>query len=106
MKEEKWKNLLTDIKEKFGLVKQKKEKLKFPEGAALETVIFKNVDGQKMKLERTTKPKVISEEIHYHKRTAESWTEYKTSPDEIVSTEKLFRWDGAQWQEIKWREPV
>jgi len=104
MTNEKWETLIEKIEKKFGIIERKSESPTYPKDATREIIEFENVDGRKMRLERIVKPKILERKLHYHGKTSEASVEYVTSPDETVSTEKLFVWNGIEWKEILWRE--
>lgn len=109
MDQEKWENLIMIAKEKFGLQEVKKESNElgvWEDGAKImedkEIIEFDSPMG-KIKLERTTKPKVIDKKAIYSRRIGGSANiEYIYSKEETTCQFKAFKWNQDQnlWQEI------
>ncbi len=99
MTDEKWESLLERIQRKFGFEARTRNE-PVEEGGSRETVIFKSPAG-KMKLERISRPLVIDKKIHYSKRLGSGRNvEYVFSPSEKAHRERLFRWNGTDWEEM------
>lgn len=99
MTDDKWETLLEQIQRKFGLEAHTQNE-PVEEGGTREVVIFKTPSG-KMKLERISRPLVLDKKVHYSKRaSAGRNVEYVYSPTEKTHRERLFRWSGADWDEI------
>ena len=88
MNDDRWRDLLGDIKLKFEIESQEigDYLVRTPSGSEvkqgeIEAVIFKGAMG-KMKLERISRPKILDRKVHAHKRKADGWVEYITSEEE------------------------
>jgi len=109
MDDEKWSELVDQIKEQFGFLEYNQEKIPLEDDFGLkaegikETIVFKGALG-KMKIERTSRPLITEKKVHYAKTHGSgAKIEYVFSENEKVRKIKVFKWDDNQndWQEIK-----
>lgn len=95
MTEEKWKDIVSKIKDDFKVLENKTEDLENLPGQ-LEYIIFDGPVG-KMKLEFITKPLVIDKRAIGSRRIgSQTKVEYIYSDSEKVHTFKAYKWDDAQ----------
>lgn len=103
------------VKEKFPPADLSEEQIEIgqdkhnnPVKGKIERIEFTGPLG-KMKLERTTKPKVLDKKTLYSNRAGSDMrVEYEYSPDETVQFMKAYRWNeaGEEWTEIEAEEFV
>lgn len=100
MNDEKWQEIIGEIKEKFGIENQGKEELEG--GGSKEWIEFNGRQG-KMRLERTVKPKVLDVKTVYSKRAGTSAKIVKpvVSKTETVQFVKAYLWKDGSWEEIQ-----
>ena len=99
MGDNKWGELINRIDSQFGILENNRYDLEEPQGAFVEEVIFEGPMG-KMKLERTTKPRVVGEKAFGgSKYGAASGVEKVYSEDEVVNVMKVYKEVGDEWQE-------
>jgi len=108
MTEEKWEDLKENIRDKFGIIDEKREPdiLTDDLGNEIkgekESVVFNGPAG-KMLLTKTTRPVIIDKKQHYHKTQAgKALTEYIASDSEFSIKVEAFTWDeiAADWKPI------
>jgi len=102
MTEEKWKDIVSTIKDDFKVFEHKTKDLEKSPGQ-LEYIIFNGPVG-KMKLEFITKPLVIDKKAIGSRRIgSQTKVEYIYSDSEKVHTFKAYKWDEAQndWTEME-----
>ncbi len=100
MNDDKWEELVTRIERKLKVIDKKVTTA--DEGrTTIETVIFQSPEGR-MKLERTSKPLVVDKKMHYSRRIgSQPSVEYVYSPTDKVQRVQLYKWSGAEWEEIQ-----
>jgi hypothetical protein len=100
MNDEKWGEVLDRVKEKFTIVDEGQAQLDDIPRAWTEFVIFDSPMGR-LKLERTTKPRVIDKKTFGgSKYGAGAGVEYIYSDTEQVHTLQAFREVAGEWQPI------
>lgn len=109
MSDEKWQEILDNIKEKLSILEHSKEEFEVKDDFGVkgkgerEVVVFEGPLG-KMKLEREKRPLIAEKKIHYVKtKGSGAMIEYILSKDEIVSYVKCFQWDekSNDWEKVK-----
>lgn len=102
MTEEKWQDIIGQIKDEFKVLEQRTEALENMPGQ-VEYIIFEGPVG-KMKLEFTTKPLVLDKKGLGSRRIgSRTKVEYIYSDTEKVHTFKAYKWDEArnEWVEME-----
>lgn len=102
MTDERWRDLLAHIEEKFAIEERKTIPTEDKRGT-IEMVIFSGQSG-KVKLERISRPRALGTKTQYSKRIGSSVSvEHIYSDTEQVHSLKAYRWnaDDNDWQEIK-----
>lgn len=102
MTNEKWQNILGNIKDNFKYENEFKERLDEEGGIDIESIEFQSPMGR-IRLEHITKPVVLDRKTTYSKRIgSETKIDYIYSPDEKVQKLIAYRWDEGQdnWAEI------
>lgn len=108
MTEEKWTDLIENLREKFQIVEENEtpdilaDDLGNEIRGVKQRVVFIAPQG-KMLVTRTTRPAIIDKKSHYHKtQGGGALTEYVTSDTETTSRLNVFSWDEASgdWREI------
>lgn len=108
MTEEKWTNLVENLREKFEIAEEDEEPDTLTDDLGNEIkgtkqrVVFIAPQG-KMLVTRTTRPAIIDKKSHYHKtQGGGALTEYVTSETETTSRLNVFTWDeiAGDWHEI------
>ncbi len=102
MNQERWENLINDIKDKFEVEDHDHKHLDEMGGTDIEFIIFKSPLG-KVKLEHIIKPVVLDKKIIYSQRIgSETSAEYTYSEDEKTSRLVAYKWDDHEddWVEI------
>src|SRR3989304_800888 len=101
MTQDRWKEVLATVKEKFGIEEEYHEELEDVPGSDVHVVIFNGTTG-KIKLEYEVKPVVLSRKTIYSKLagTAQA-VEYTYSDSEMTSRLTVFAEDNGDWTEIK-----
>jgi hypothetical protein len=102
MTEEKWKNIIGQIKDGFEVEDEGSERLDEQGGVDIEFIIFTGPLGR-MKLEFATKPIVLDKKTNYSNRIgSETKINYVYSDTEKSSHLSAFKWDEGQddWIEI------
>jgi hypothetical protein len=108
MIDEKWQDLIENIRDKFGIEKETTEPILIKSGGEeveagkKEIIEFRGASG-KMKLERTVKPVVLEKKLLYHKRKDGAQAEYVFSKDEFTYHVDGYIWDEtlSGWQKIE-----
>jgi len=108
MIDEKWQDLVENIREKLGIQKEYTEPILIEsageeiKAGEKEIIEFNGASG-KMKLERTVRPVVLEKKLLYHKRKDGAKAEYKFSEDEFTYHVDGFIWDETlgEWQKIE-----
>lgn len=99
MTEEKWQQLIDQIKDRCQTFESQKRPGDF-EGEEVEEVLFTNQIGE-FKLARSVKPRLVGEKTFYSGRLAASTGIKKIySETETVDVVKLFRNQDGDWEEI------
>lgn len=108
MNDSQWENLIYKIEERFGINERYTEDVVINESSSgqkimgkLETIEFSSPLG-KMKLARTTRPRVLDKKTAYSRRIGgRVAVDYVYSDDQTVSRVKAYKQDEqGQWQEI------
>ena len=102
MTDEKWENLLEMIKQQFQVLDKGVEDLVDTKGVR-EFIIFYGPLG-KMKLERTSKPRVIDKKVYSSRRIGAAVREELVySKTELIHQFEAYHWDEKQndWLKIK-----
>jgi hypothetical protein len=102
MDDERWEELVSRIELKLK-VYEKKTVTGSDGRTKIETVVFLGSEG-KMKLERTSKPRVLDKKMHYSRRIGSAPSaEYIYSPTEKVQRVHLFKWSETEqdWEEVR-----
>jgi len=100
MLQEKWKDVLNNIKDSFEVLDEGQEEYDDEGGVLIEYIDFIGPMG-KMKLEFITKPVIVDKKVNYSKRIgSESDVKYIYSETEYTSKMIAYRWDGEDWEEI------
>jgi len=102
MTEEKWKDIISQIKDDFEVLEQETKQLEGIPGQ-VEYIIFNGPVG-KIKLELISKPLVVDKRAIGSKRIgSKSRVEYIYSDTEKVHTFKAYKWDEVQndWMEME-----
>ena len=108
MTDEKWTELVENIREKFQIVEENEEPdiLKDDVGNEIkgtkQTVIFIGSQG-KIMVTRTTRPAIIDKRSHYHKtQGGGALTEFIASDTELTQKLRVYTWDetAGDWQEL------
>ncbi|MFA4872372.1 MAG: hypothetical protein WC659_00355 [Patescibacteria group bacterium] len=102
MNDEQWEVTLDRIEQKFRIEERKREERGEGEGV-VEWVVFMTPQG-KVRLERTTKPRVVGEHSERSKRIGSTAVIKKIyDPDDLVSYMRAYLWDEgtSSWGEIK-----
>lgn len=103
MTEERWKDLVGNIKDKFKVEDEGSEHLDEHGGIDREYIVFAGPLG-KMKLELITKPVVLDKKTNYSNRIgSETKVNYIYSESEKTSRLVAYKWDDNQeeWVEIE-----
>ena len=110
MTDEKWQNIISMVKDKFPPAELSEEEIEIgqdkhnnPIKGKVERAEFDGPLGR-MKLERTTKPKVLDKQTLYSNRPgSDVRVDYVYSEDEMVQKMKAYKWDDSdeEWVEIE-----
>ncbi|NQU77603.1 hypothetical protein HQ544_02805 [Candidatus Falkowbacteria bacterium] len=110
MNDDRWQNIISMVKEKFSPAEQSEEDIEIGEDkhnnpikGKIERIEFTGPLG-KMKLERTTKPKVIDKKTIYSNRAGSDMrVDYVFSEDEVVQYMDAYKWDedDDRWVEME-----
>ena len=99
---DKWKELKGDIKDNFEVQEEDDWFEEDCGGINVEIIVFKSPMGL-MRLELSTKPRIIDKQMHYSNRIgSETESVYTYSPTEKVSELVAFKWDEVleDWCEV------
>ncbi|MFA4833489.1 MAG: hypothetical protein WC619_01415 [Patescibacteria group bacterium] len=102
MTEEKWKDVVGNIKDNFEVEDEGKKRLEEMGGIDVEFIVFTGPLG-KMKLEFITKPVVLDKKTNYSNRIgSETKVNYVYSESEKTSRLVAYKWEDNQeeWVEI------
>lgn len=103
MTNEKWIDILANIKEKFDIIEEGSEKIEDEGGVNIEFIIFKSPMG-KIRLEFITKPVVLDKKVMFSNRIgSESKVEYIYSDNEYQNKLNAYKWNEKddEWIELK-----
>lgn len=104
MNDDKWKEVLAIISEKFEIEDRATEDLSDEDGMGnVERIIFEGPLGR-IKLERTTQPLVLDRKSIGSKRIgSDKVIQYTYSDTEMVHRFSAFKWDEQKqdWEELK-----
>jgi len=110
MNQDRWDNIISIVKEKFSPAELSSEDIEIGEDAhnnpvkgKIEKLEFTGPLG-KMKLERTTKPRVIDKQtLHSNRAGSDVRVNYIYSDDEVTQFMKAYKWneDEEEWTEIE-----
>ena len=109
MNQERWDNIISMVEEKFPPAELSEESIEIgedehnePVKGKIERLEFTGPLG-KMKLERTTKPRVIDKQtLHSNRAGSDVRVNYIYSKDETSQFMKAYKWnkDEEEWEEI------
>lgn len=105
MTEDKWLDLLDDLKEKFDIDRHTEEQITEDDMGNkiinnIEIVTFQSDLGS-FKLVKTTRPTILDKKVHYsHTSGTKGLVEYILSPTEKTTKVQLFRLLNNDWQEL------
>ncbi len=102
MTNDKWKEVLDNIKEKFGVLDEGREHLDDEGGVDVEYMEFQGPLGR-MRLEFVTKPVIIDKKMTFSRRIgSETSVEYIYSETEKSEKMMAYKWSesGSEWQKI------
>lgn len=102
MTDEQWEAIIYRAEKQFGSVERGKEALTEVQGW-IEWIEFDGHQGR-MRLERTIRPRVVSEHTTFSKRIGSGVTVKKVyDPEEVVSFMRAYRWNEGNdvWEEIR-----
>jgi len=107
MTDKKWKQLVYQIEEKFGIEQREQEEFvvdQTNQGQEIkgtkDIVIFSGPLGR-TKLEKISRPRIVDKKILSSKRIGgQVATDYIYSPEETVNEFKAYREEEEKWQEI------
>lgn len=108
MNDDKWGELVENIRDKFGIEKEYSEDILVDSGGERviagkkEIVEFNGASG-KMKLERSVKPVVLDKKFLYNRKQQGAKAQYTFSEDEFTYHVDGFIWDETlnEWQKIE-----
>ena len=103
MREDKWKDTLAMVKQKFTVLGEGREDIEDIPNATREFIEFDGPEG-KMRLEYVVKPAVLDKKTSYSKLGGSaSKVEYVYSKDEVVSRLEAYKWNegSGEWEEVK-----
>ena len=99
MTEEKWEQVVGQIKDSFDIESHETEEGDL-DGESFEVLIFTNPLGR-MRLVRQTKPRLLETKTLYSNRKGATGTEERVYSDtETVDMVRLYREVGGDWEEI------
>lgn len=102
MKDERWYDLVEQIRERFRVLRDEKQPAERGPGH-VEVLEFEGPMGR-MRLERLTRPAVKEVRTRYSRRAGSSTTEeYVYEEGEFSHRVILWRWDGSDWVEQDFR---
>jgi len=93
MNNDKWLDVIEKVKERFKIEERVDEPIEDIPRSRLEVVVFDSPLGR-IKLMRTTKPRVLDKKTAYSNRAGSDMSvQYVYSDTEIVQRVEIFRWD-------------
>jgi len=99
MQDEQWKDVIGRIQDTFNVLNHQVTRGDEFTGD-IESIEFETPQG-KMKLERTSKPRVVGKTAIGSKRIGSSSTvKYQYSETDKIHTMKAYRWQNEEWSEI------
>ncbi len=101
MQDDKWLDILGQVKDNFEVLEENKEELD-PGPGEVEYIVFNGPLG-KIKLERTTKPVVLDKKgIGSRRIGSQATVEYIYSDTEKSNTFRAYKWEDAEddWVEM------
>lgn len=102
MNDERWYDLIEQIRTKFKITHQEEHPPHHGPGK-VEVVEFEGPGGR-MRLERVTRPVVLERRSHFSKRIGgETTEEFIYSEDEFSHRLTLYRWQDGAWEEEDYR---
>ena len=100
MHDDKWQALVGQIQRKFKVTEHTTSEPDLRDRSVREVLVFDGPMGP-MKIERVTRPLVLSKKPIYSGRSGAGVSyEYTFDPVEKTHRETLFRWDGNGWTEM------
>ncbi len=102
MTKERWKEIIGNIKDNFGILEQGEEHIEDEGGVDIEFVEFNGPLGR-MRLEFIEKPLVLDKKTIYSRRIgSETKVDYVYSDTEKSQKMSAYKWDDEQndWMEI------
>ena len=101
MDDERWESLVDLIDDRFGIDKTEKTETKRFDGSPewRESVTFER-QGTRMRLERTSRPRVLDVKTFYAKRKGGSREEVTYSQTERSHSVRLYEYEDG-WQEVE-----
>jgi len=110
MNDDRWQQLISMVQQKFPPAQMSEEEIEIgqdkhnnPVKGKIERLEFTGPLG-KMKLERTTKPRVLDKQTQYSNRAgSDVRVDYVYSPDEVVQFMNAYKWDDNDddWVEME-----
>lgn len=103
MTEERWQEIVSTIEENFKVEDRGVKEVEEDGGEKIEFIIFAGPLGR-MKVEWTTRPRVIDKKTTYANRIGSSVrVDYIYSPDEKIQKFKAYKWAEEQndWLELE-----
>ncbi len=100
MNDERWGDILDKVQEQFTVIEHETESLEDRPGQ-VEFIVFDGPVG-KMKLERTTTPKVLGTKgLGSNRIGSDTAIQYEYSDSEEVHTFTAYVWKDEQWTEME-----
>ena len=108
MSPEKWEEMKNNLKRNFAVLEEGREDLLVETGEGpvkqgeAQFAVLDSPLGR-IKLQLQEKPRLEEKKYHYsHRAGTGARVEYKFSPDELVYTFKVYKWndDADEWKEI------
>jgi len=110
MNDDRWQNIISMVQEKFSPAEQSEEDIEIGEDehnnpikGKIDRIEFTGPLG-KMKLERTTKPRVLDKQtLHSNRAGSDVRVNYKYSEDEVVQYMNAYKWseDDDRWVQME-----
>lgn len=96
MTKEKWINIISDIKDKFEILEEGKDKIEEEGGVLIEYICFLSPMG-KIRLELIDKPLVLDKKVMYSNRIgSDSNIEYVYSETERNTVFNAYKWSDSE----------
>lgn len=105
MTDEKWLDMIDNLKQKFEVERELSEQITTDDVGTqiinkIDRVTFENDLGE-FKVERITRPAILDKKVHYsHSSGSKGLVEYILSPDETTSKIVIYKKDGNDWHEL------